>query len=198
MIEKIELPLNPVETGEIPFPVTDSRSQARLTRERNNAMQMIRHEQHEPTMPFKMAMIIGGGRKDGLAHAGPAELVLSPRCAVEGDKKETAFRNPLRNLVGQTKPLRILHTLVLGLPAANASTKKGGTTHRKQPRGRVECPHPTVVCAAPRRGGTLRPAAGSLPLDTIKLPRSVGRGCGLKNAGAHEGDISTGGRTVRA
>ena len=109
VIEEIELPLNSMKAGKIPFPVPDSRSQTRLTRKRNNGMQVIGHEQHDPAMPFEVAVIIGGSRKDCLAHSSAAELVLSPGCAVKREEKETPLCDPMRDVVGQPKPLRILH-----------------------------------------------------------------------------------------
>jgi hypothetical protein len=43
MIEKVELPLDFVIPRKVPFPITDGPPHTRFTRERNDAMQMVRH-----------------------------------------------------------------------------------------------------------------------------------------------------------
>jgi hypothetical protein len=64
-------------------------------------MQVVQHKQAQPTMPEQSLMVEFHRREHGIASAGPAQLVLARRHAVDRDEKPTAFGHPLRNCVRQ-------------------------------------------------------------------------------------------------
>ena len=87
VIEKIALPIHAVFPGHKLFPISHCYGHARLARKSKNGMQMVRHEQAQPAMPDEFLVIMLHGCKHRVAGAGLAQLILSRRHALDGDKK---------------------------------------------------------------------------------------------------------------
>jgi len=101
VIEKIALPINAMFSRDELLPVFDGRLHSRLARERNNGVQMIRHQQAQATMPDESLVVEFHSGKHGIASVCAAELVFARRRAVDRDKEPTAVGHPLRNGVRQ-------------------------------------------------------------------------------------------------
>jgi hypothetical protein len=98
-IEEVALPIDAVFCGHIFLPVFNHRCHARLARECEDGVQMIRHEQAKPAMPRELLVIMFYRRQHGTAYVRVAQLILAPGHTVNGDEKPTAFSDPLRNCV---------------------------------------------------------------------------------------------------
>jgi hypothetical protein len=101
VIEKIALPFHAVFSSDKLLPVPDRCLHARVMREGNNGVQVIRHKQAQLTMLEQSLVVEFHGCKHGIAGSGSAELVFARRHAVNGYEKPTALGHPLRNRVRQ-------------------------------------------------------------------------------------------------
>src|SRR6516225_9457478 len=124
VIKKIALPIHAIFFSNELLPVLDGRSHSRFARERNNRMQMIRHQQAEAAVPDESLVIkfhrgehsIANGRARHAAcslwrvRAGSrTQLVFAPRHTINGDKEPTALGYPLRNCVRRLFARREIH-----------------------------------------------------------------------------------------
>ena len=109
VIEKIPLPFHPKLDCHKLFPIRDERLHARFTREGDDGVQMVWHQQAETTMPEKIFVIVRHRRENAIANAGLAKLVFAGRNTFDGDEKRTVFRHPLRNGVRQFFADRPVH-----------------------------------------------------------------------------------------
>jgi hypothetical protein len=101
VIEEIALPVHAMMSSDELLPVLDSRLHSRFTRERNNRMQMIRHEQAQAAMPEQFFMVKFHRGKHRGASVLTAQLVFARQYAADGDKEPTAVIDPLWNGVRQ-------------------------------------------------------------------------------------------------
>ena len=74
-------------------------------------------------MPEQSLMVEFHRREHGIASAGPAQLVLARRHAVDRDEKPTAFGHPLRNCVRQLFADGQIH---VADPSADVRTRANG------------------------------------------------------------------------
>ncbi len=102
VIEEIPLPGDTIVERHISFPMGHGHFDSRLDRKGNDAMEMIRHQQHQPAIPDQPLVIVARGVQNRFPYTSLAQMVLSTRLTVDRDEKEAAFRNPLRHLVRQT------------------------------------------------------------------------------------------------
>ena len=101
VIEKIALPIHAMLSGDELFPVLESPFHSRFARERNDRMQMIRHQQAQPAMPDESLVVEFHRGEHGIGSVCATQLVFARRQAVNGDKEPTALGYPLRNCVRQ-------------------------------------------------------------------------------------------------
>lgn len=101
VIEEIPLPCHPELDRHKFFPIRNERFQTRFTRESDDGVQMVGHEQAEAAMPEKFIMVVRHRRENTIANPGLAKLVFARRHAFDGDEKAAAFRHPLRDGVRQ-------------------------------------------------------------------------------------------------
>ena len=64
--------------------------QAGVARERDDCMQMVRHEEQEAAVPNRFFVIMPGGVQNGIAVAGAAKVIVIARLAINGDEKRAA------------------------------------------------------------------------------------------------------------
>src|SRR5262249_45568934 len=91
------------------LPIFNRLAHSGIAWESEDAMQMIRHEQHDAAMPSEMFVVVSRRRQNGVSWSGLGETVPPTRFAVDGDEKETSFFDPLRNRVREFLPNRKIH-----------------------------------------------------------------------------------------
>ncbi len=101
VIEEVALPRDASRTGEEFLPVRNDGFQTGFGWKGDEGMQMIRHEQQQLAMPDKVLMIPGARGKYGLAYFRATKMVLVAGFAIDGDEEQTAFRDPLWDLMWQ-------------------------------------------------------------------------------------------------
>ena len=101
MVKKIALPFHPKLDRHKLLPVGDQCFHARRTREGDDGVQMVGHEQTNSAMPEKVFMVVRHRCEHAVANSGLAKLVFARRHAFDGDEKTAAFRHPLRDGVWQ-------------------------------------------------------------------------------------------------
>ena len=94
MIKEIALPTHALLTRHNLLPVFHHRLHARLTREREDGVQMIRHEQTKTAVPDELFVIVLYCCKHGVANISATQLILSGRHTFDGDEEPTAFADP--------------------------------------------------------------------------------------------------------
>jgi hypothetical protein len=95
--------------GQILLPIAHRFPHSRLARKCNNRVQMVGHQQHQPTVPKQPFVVINCRPENNIADAYPAEMIVMLSLAMNRDEKETAFCDPLRNFVRQPFALRAVH-----------------------------------------------------------------------------------------
>src|SRR5439155_13663540 len=101
MVEEIALPIHAMFSSDILLPVFYHGLHSRLEWERENGVQMIRHEQAKTAMPNQFFVVVFHRRERGIASACPAQLVFPRRHTINGDEEPTALGHPLWNCVRQ-------------------------------------------------------------------------------------------------
>src|SRR5215468_9518340 len=117
VIEKVALPMHGLFCSDELFPVLDSRLDSRVTRERENCMQVVRHEQAQPAMPDESLVVEFHGSEDRIASGWTAQLVFSTRHTIDCDKEPTALGHPLWNSVKQLLPNWQIHARSVAIPS---------------------------------------------------------------------------------
>ena len=102
VIEEIALPGDADVAREILFPIFNRLLHPRLLRKRDDAMQMIGHEQGNAAMPDEPVVIVCERMEHAIPNARSAKLVFPARFAVDGDEKEGTIWNPLWHCVWQS------------------------------------------------------------------------------------------------
>ena len=105
MIEEVALPLNAVISGQELFPVRYRAFQVLLAGERQNRMEVIRHQQRGVNVPNFLVVVVLERVQDGFRNFRRAQLILPGRFAVDRDEEPTASGNPAWRLVRQRFPL---------------------------------------------------------------------------------------------
>jgi len=99
MVKKVVLPLCSFMRGQIPFPAADNPFHTRVFWKGNDGVNVIRHQQHQPTMPFEVLMVEPGRGKDRVTSASMAQLIPAANFAVDRDEEEAALLNPERHFM---------------------------------------------------------------------------------------------------
>ena len=102
VIKEVALPGHTVFGGHELFPILHHRCHAWLVREREDGVQMIRHEQAQAAMPDEFVVVMFHRRDDGVADCRTTELVSSRRHTFDGDEELTALGHPFGNRVGNS------------------------------------------------------------------------------------------------
>jgi hypothetical protein len=126
VVEEIALPTHAIFSGDKLLPVFDGHLHSRFARERNNGMQMIRHQQAQPAMPDESLVIEFHGSEYGIASVCAAQLVFTQRHAVDGDKEPTALGHPLWNCVRQLFANGQIHARSVAIPSRCDKREKVG------------------------------------------------------------------------
>ncbi|HTD66467.1 MAG TPA: hypothetical protein VK846_08070 [Candidatus Limnocylindria bacterium] len=109
MVEEIALPRDALAARQKFFPVLHELPHSRFARKGKDAMQVIGHEQSEPTMPDEPLVIESEGRKNGTSHVLPTKMVCARRIAIDRDEEERIFTYPLRHSMRQAFADRLIH-----------------------------------------------------------------------------------------
>jgi len=72
-------------------------------------MQVIRHQQHDTTMPNQVLMMMGRCRQDGISYPRLTKLIPAANLTIEGDEEEAAVFHPSRHLMRKTFALGQIH-----------------------------------------------------------------------------------------
>src|SRR5262249_53238730 len=156
VIEKIALPIHAVFSGDELFPVLDGCCHSRFARERHDRVEMIRHKQAQPAMPYESLVIKFHGLERSVASVCAAQLVFARRHAVDSDKEPTALGHPLRNCMRQLFADREIHV---------SSLTRSSRGDKREKVGRA------VLCT---------PLPGTALTGVIALPlRALPLGCAL-------------------
>ena len=109
MIKEVSLPFHFMLCGEKMFPVFHSGFHSRFTWKCNDCMQMIRHEDHQTTMPDQVVVVVRRGGEYGATGRRMNELNRSLGNAVDRDEEETAIGNPLWCVMWQSVAFGSFH-----------------------------------------------------------------------------------------
>ena len=109
MIEEVALPGNSLCASEVSLPVCHRRPDSRLTRKRDDGVEMVGHEKSNATMPHATLVIIGERPEHRIAHPCATKMIHATRLAVDGDEEERPFRNPLWHSMRQALANRAFH-----------------------------------------------------------------------------------------
>jgi hypothetical protein len=104
VIEEVALPADAEDSRQVLFPLFDDLLGSGLSRERDDAVEVVWHQQDEKAEPDQVVVVMCGGFDNCVARPLAAELVDVARHAIDGDEEERAFLHPLRNLVWQPFP----------------------------------------------------------------------------------------------
>jgi hypothetical protein len=97
MIKEIILPFDSVKALLITFPRPHHSLEARSGRKGDDRVHMIRHQEKQRGVPFHLLMVVIGTRQDFRPDISKAQLVLSARNAIDSDKEERPFIEPVRD-----------------------------------------------------------------------------------------------------
>ena len=95
--EEFPLPVNAELPGHIPLPILDRNLHSEFAWKCHNGVQVIWHEQAQPTVPNHLLVIVFNRFEDRVASGNPAQLVAAGRNTFDRDEEPTAVRNPFRN-----------------------------------------------------------------------------------------------------
>ena len=124
VVEKIALPIDSVFSSDEFFPVPDGYCHSRLTRERHDRVQMIRHEHAEATVSDESLVIELRRIEHGIPGAFAAQLIFAWRHAVNGNEEPTPVRHPLWNSMGKFRPDLQTHPRSVVKRSRNDKTKR--------------------------------------------------------------------------
>src|SRR5207248_9365042 len=91
VIEKIALPIHAMFSGDELLPILDGRCHSRLTRERDDSVQMIRHKQAQTAMPDEFLVIEFHGGEHGVANGRARHAACSPWRVRAGSQVQLVF-----------------------------------------------------------------------------------------------------------
>ena len=100
VVEEVSLPINSKLSGGVMFPAVDGGRQAGITRDSDNRVKVVGHEQGKAAVPGLALVVECDGGENGVGDFWNAEGVFSAGGAVDGDEVERAFADPRGTVVG--------------------------------------------------------------------------------------------------
>ena len=109
MVEEIALPSDFVETGMEAFPVFNGGSEIGRWWDVYDRVEMVGHQKEDSADPGLVFVVVRGGVEEGVAGFRAAKVIFLARFAVDGDEIIRIGADPIRNRVGKTLAIGMVH-----------------------------------------------------------------------------------------